>query len=83
MHRLLPTHPIDGCFLGDPKGAVGEKRIFIKGTTEIEVRAHARKQEAKVLASPEAAECVFHEKINGRGLMHSTGGEKALESRNY
>ena len=50
---------------------------------QLRLKFMSRKQGAKVLASPEAAECVFHEKINGRGLMHSTGGEKALESRNY
>ena len=50
MHRLLPTHPIDGCFLGDPKGAVGEKRIFIKGTTQMEV--HAQEARSKSARKP-------------------------------
>ena len=50
-YRLLPTHPIDGCFLGDPKEAVGEKRIFIKGTSQMQVHAQeARSKSARKLA---------------------------------
>ena len=49
-YRLLPTHPIDGCFLGNPKEPVGEKRIFIKGTSQMQVRAQeARSKSARRL----------------------------------
>ena len=81
-YRLLPTHPIDG-FLGDPKEAVGEKRIFIKGTSQMQVRAQeARSKSARKLAL-KLLSFIFYERRNGRELMHSTGREKAVESGNY
>ena len=79
MQRLLPTCPIDDCCLGDPKGAVGEKKIFIKGTTQMEVCAQeARSKNACKLASKKLLSLFFMKEQMAEGLCTPLEGKKLL-----
>ena len=77
-YRLLPTHPTGSCFLGDPKGAVGEKRIFIKGTSQMQVRAQEARSKSACKLALELLSLFFTKEKMAESLCTPLEGKKLL-----